>query len=284
MADISESDQKAQNFGLVGAAFGVGFILGPLAGGLLSTFGPRAPFFAAAALAAANTIFGAFILPETVTDKIRRPFSWARATPFAAFKYIGKLPGVSRLLVAYFFYNIAFFVYPSVWAYYTQERFGWDATMVGVSLAVFGASMALVQGGLIRMVIPRIGEHYTVVIGLGINILAFTIYALAFEGWQIFALAPITSLGAITGPALQGIMSRAAKSDQQGELQGVLTSISAMGIIISPVMMTSTFSYFTRAGTPFYFPGAPFVLSAALVLLSLIIFSGRERLHSYKPE
>ncbi|NOX39247.1 MAG: TCR/Tet family MFS transporter [Alphaproteobacteria bacterium] len=284
MADISESDQKAQNFGLVGAAFGVGFILGPLAGGLLSTFGPRAPFFAAAALATANTIFGAFILPETVTDKIRRPFSWTRANPFAAFKYIGKLPGVSRLLVAYFFYNIAFFVYPSVWAYYTQERFGWDATMVGVSLAVFGASMALVQGGLIRLVIPRIGEHYTVVIGLGINILAFTIYALAFEGWQIFALAPITSLGAITGPALQGIMSRAAKSNQQGELQGVLTSISAIGIIISPVMMTSTFSYFTRAGTPYYFPGAPFVLSAGLVLLSLVIFAGRERLHSYKPD
>jgi len=240
MADISKQDQKAQNFGLVGAAFGVGFILGPLAGGLLSTLGPRAPFFAAAGLAAANTVFGALILPETVTDKIRRPFSWARANPFAAFKYVGKLPGVTRLLLVYFFFNVAFFVYPSVWAYYTQERFGWDAPMVGVSLAVFGASMALVQGGLIRMVIPRIGEHYTVIVGFAINMLAFTIYALAFDGWQIFALAPITSLGAITGPALQGIMSRAASRDQQGELQGVLTSISAMGIIISPVMMTST--------------------------------------------
>jgi len=284
MADISKQDQKAQNFGLVGAAFGVGFILGPLAGGLLSTLGPRAPFFAAAGLAAANTVFGALILPETVTDKIRRPFSWARANPFAAFKYVGKLPGVTRLLLVYFFFNVAFFVYPSVWAYYTQERFGWDAPMVGVSLAVFGASMALVQGGLIRMVIPRIGEHYTVIVGFAINMLAFTIYALAFDGWQIFALAPITSLGAITGPALQGIMSRAASRDQQGELQGVLTSISAMGIIISPVMMTSTFSYFTRAGSPYYFPGAPFVLSAGLVLLALIIFAGRTRLHTYVPD
>jgi DHA1 family tetracycline resistance protein-like MFS transporter len=284
MADISKQDQKAQNFGLVGAAFGVGFILGPLAGGLLSTLGPRAPFFAAAGLAAANTVFGALILPETVTDKIRRPFSWARANPFAAFKYVGKLPGVTRLLLVYFFFNVAFFVYPSVWAYYTQERFGWDAPMVGVSLAVFGASMALVQGGLIRMVIPRIGEHYTVIVGFAINMLAFTIYALAFDGWQIFALAPITSLGAITGPALQGIMSRAASRDQQGELQGVLTSISAMGIIISPIMMTSTFSYFTRAGSPYYFPGAPFVLSAGLVLLALIIFAGRTRLHTYVPD
>lgn len=282
MADISHPDEKSQNFGLIGAAFGVGFILGPLAGGLLGTLGPRAPFFAAAGLAAANTLFGYLILTETVTDAIRRPFDWRRANPVGSLKHIGKLPGVRRLLVVYFFYNIAFFVYPSIWAYYTQERFGWDSAMTGVSLAVFGFSMAVVQGGLIRLVIPRIGEHWTVILGFSINAVAFLVYAVAYEGWQIFALAPLTSLGVIAGPALQGIMSRTASNDQQGELQGVLTSISSIGIIISPMLMTATFSYFTQGTAPFYFPGAPFVLSTVLVLMSLVIFSGRKRLYTYK--
>jgi len=281
MADISSDKEKAANFGLIGAAFGVGFILGPVIGGFLGEFGPRAPFFAAAALAGANTIFGFFVLSETVTDAIRRPFSWKRANPIGGLLYIGKLPGLRRLLIVFFFYNIAFFVYPSVWAYFTQERFGWEPRMVGVSLAVFGASMAVVQGGLIRIIIPKFGEHRAVILGFSITILAFLVYSLAYEGWHIFALAPITSLGVIAGPALQGIMSRTARADQQGELQGILTSISAIGVIISPLLMTNTFSYFTRDDTPFYFPGAPFILSMGLVLLALVIFSGRKRLFTY---
>lgn len=283
MADISDPDEKAQNFGLIGAAFGVGFILGPVLGGFLGEFGPRVPFFAAAALAGLNTIFGFLVLTETVTDDIRRPFSWARANPVGGLKHIGRLPGLTRLLIVMFFYNIAFFVYPSVWAYYTQERFGWEPAMTGLSLMVFGLSMALVQGGLIRWIIPRLGEHYTVVLGFAINIIAFTIYALAYEGWHIFILAPLTSLGVLAGPALQGIMSRTARADQQGELQGLLTSISAIAVIISPLLMTRMFSYFTHTGTPVYFPGAPFILSVALVALSLVIFAGRKRLHTFQP-
>ncbi len=281
MADISGPNEKAQNFGLIGAAFGVGFILGPLLGGVLGEYGSRAPFFFAAGLAALNTVFGLLVLSETVTDDIRRPFSWARANPVGGLRYIGKLPGVTRLLIVYFFYSVAFFVYPSVWAYFTQARFGWEPSMTGISLAVFGLSMALVQGGLIRLVIPRLGEHYTVMVGFAINALAFLVYALAYEGWQIFVLAPITSLGAISGPALQGIMSRTARADQQGELQGLLTSISAMAVIVSPLMMTNTFAYFTRPDAPVYFPGAPFVLSMALVILALLMFSGRTRLRKY---
>ena len=278
MADISDPEEKAQNFGLIGAAFGIGFILGPMLGGVLGEFGPRMPFFAAAALAALNTIFGFFVLSETVTDKIRRPFRWSRANPFGAFKYIGQLPELTRLLFVYFFYSVAFFVYPSVWAYFTQKRFDWDPGMTGVSLAAFGLSMAIVQGGLIRLVIPRLGEHRTVMFGFAINIVAFTVYSLAYEGWHIFALAPITSLGIIAGPALQGIMSRTVGDDQQGELQGVLTSISAIAVIISPLMMTNTFAYFTRDGAPFYYPGAPFILSMILVALSMVAFAGRKRL------
>ena len=281
IADISAPDEKAQNFGLIGAAFGVGFILGPLIGGILGEFGSRAPFFAAAGLAGLNTLFGLLVLRETVTDEIRRPFSWARANPVGGLKYIGKLPGITRLLLVYFFYNIAFFVYPSVWAYYTQERFGWEPAMIGVSLGVFGLMMAVVQGGLIRVIIPKFGEHYTVIMGLALNAMAFLVYALAYEGWQIFELAPLTAIGVIAGPALQGIMSRTARPDQQGELQGLLTSISAVGVIISPLLMTGTFSYFTHDDAPIYFPGAPFVVSTLLVILSLILFSRRKRLYGF---
>lgn len=279
IADISAPDEKAQNFGLIGAAFGVGFILGPLMGGVLGEFGSRAPFFVAAALAGLNTLFGLLVLSETVTDEIRRPFSWTRANPVGGLRYIGKLPGITRLLLVYFFYNIAFFVYPSVWAYYTQERFGWEPAMIGVSLGAFGLMMAVVQGGLIRVIIPKFGEHLTVIMGLALNAMAFLVYALAYEGWQIFALAPVTAIGVIAGPALQGIMSRTARPDQQGELQGLLTSISAVGVIISPLLMTGTFSYFTHDGAPIYFPGAPFVVSTLLVMLSLILFSRRQRLY-----
>ena len=279
MADISKPDQKAQNFGLMGAAFGVGFIMGPVAGGFLGELGPRAPFFAAAILGAVNALFGFVVLSETVTDAIRRPFQWRRANPFGAFRYVGRLPGVTRLLIVFFFYNIAFFVYPSVWAYYTQESFGWDATMVGVSLGVFGFSMVVVQGGLIRIIVPRFGEHKTVILGYSITILAFTIYALAWEGWQVFALATLTALGIIGGPALQGIMSRVANKDQQGELQGVLTSVGAVGAIFSPLIMTNVFGFFTGEDAPIYFPGAPFVFAMALVFIALVIFMGRTRLH-----
>lgn len=273
MADISKPEEKAQNFGLIGAAFGVGFILGPLLGGLLSELGPRAPFYAAAILAAANLVFGYLILPETVTDSIRRPFTWSRANPFGAFRHVGNLPGLKLLLIVFFIYNIGFFVYPSIWSYFVQEKFGWGATMVGVSLATFGASMALVQGGLIRVIIPRIGEHKTVFFGLCANALAFLAYALVTQGWMIFALVPLTASGVVTGPALQGIMSRAASDDAQGELQGVLTSISATGAIISPLLMTGIFGYFTRGDTSYYLPGAPFLLSMVLVLVALSVFA-----------
>ena len=151
--------------------------------------------------------------------------------------------------------------------------------MVGVSLGVFGFSMVVVQGGLIRIIVPRFGEHKTVILGYSITILAFTIYALAWEGWQVFALAPLTALGIIGGPALQGIMSRVANKDQQGELQGVLTSVGAVGAIFSPLIMTNVFGFFTGEDAPIYFPGAPFVFAMALVFIALVIFMGRTRLH-----
>jgi MFS transporter, DHA1 family, tetracycline resistance protein len=272
MADISKPGEKSANFGLLGAAFGVGFVFGPMLGGLLSEFGARAPFYAAAALAFANLVFGYFILPETVTDKIRRPLEWRRMNPFRALKNVGKLPGIGLLLVMFFFYQVAFFVYPGVWAYYTQEKFGWAARDVGLSLAAFGLGVAVVQGGLIRLVVPRLGEWRVVALGMCIAIAAFLSFGLVREGWMVYALIPLSTLGMMAQPALQAIMSQAAPDDAQGELQGVLTGVGAIASIISPLMMTGIFGYFTRVGAAIYAPGAPFYLAAILDGVALMIF------------
>ncbi|MEP2783478.1 MAG: TCR/Tet family MFS transporter [Pseudoruegeria sp.] len=271
IADISEPEKKATNFGLMSAAFGVGFVLGPMIGGLLSTFGPRAPFVAAALLAGVNFAFGYFVLPETVTDRIRRPFDIKRANPFGAFKHIGRLPGLKILILIFFLYQLAFFTYPAVWSYFTQERFDWSPRMVGLSLASFGVSMAIVQGGLIRIILPKLGEYRTLVLGLGINLLAFLAIGLIPIGWVILILTPLTAIGALAGPALQGIMSRAADDNQQGELQGLLGSVGSIAVILSPLIMTQAFAFFGDRDAAIYLPGAPFLLSAVLMVFCLFI-------------
>ena len=272
MADISTPEEKAANFGLIGAAFGVGFVLGPMIGGLLAEYGTRAPFWAAAVLAGANAVFGYFILPETVTDRIRRPFTLRRANPLGAFKNISRLPGLKRLLLISFVYTIAFFVYPGVWAYFGALRFDWGPGMIGLSLGVFGVGIAVVQGLLIRPIIARIGERRAVIFGLSLDLLAFLALAFVTNGWVALALTPLTALGSIAGPALQGIMSRTAADDQQGELQGTLTSINAVATILAPLMVTQTFWYFTAPSAAFYMPGAPFLLSALLTIGCIMVF------------
>lgn len=274
MADISKPEEKAANFGLIGAAFGVGFVLGPLIGAVLAQYGTRAPFWAAAALAAGNAAFGYFVLPETVTDRIRRPFAWRRANPFGAFKHIGNLPGLRPMMVILFVYAIAFFVYPGVWAYYGALQFGWSPGMIGISLGVFGIGIAVVQGLLIRPILAKIGERNAVIFGLLIDVLAFVALGFVTNGWVALAMTPLTALGSIAGPALQGIMSRTAADDQQGELQGTIASINAVATIAAPLIMTQTFFYFTRNDATLYLPGAPFLLSAILTLGCIGLFIG----------
>ena len=272
MADISEPDEKAANFGLVGAAFGLGFVLGPLIGGMLAEYGTRAPFWAAAILAGANATFGYFVLPETVTDKIRRPFSLARANPLGAFKHISKLPGLSRLITILFVYGVAFFVYPGVWAYYGALQFGWSPGMIGLSLGLFGVGIAIVQGLLMRPILNRIGERNAVLVGLSFDVIAFLALGFITNGWVALALTGFTALGSIAGPALQGIMSRSVDDNQQGELQGLISSINAVATIIAPLVVTQTFFFFTRADAAVYLPGAPFLLSGLLTLVCIAIF------------
>jgi DHA1 family tetracycline resistance protein-like MFS transporter len=271
IADISPPERKAANFGLVGAAFGVGFVLGPVIGGLLGELGTRAPFFAAAALAGANMVFGYLVLPETVTDRIRRPFSLARANPFSAFRKVAGLPGVGRFLLLFFLYEFAFIVYPAIWAYFTKEAFGWSPGMVGLSLAFFGIAVAVVQAGLIRLVLARLGERGTILYGILFNLVAFLAIASVTSGQVALLLTPLTALGAVVTPALQAQMSKAAPDDRQGELQGVISSARSVAQIFAPLAMTQIFFAYTAGPGP-GFPGAPFVLSAGLMVLCLGVF------------
>ena len=282
MADISAPKDKAANFGLIGAAFGMGFVFGPLIGGFLAEFGTRAPFYAAAILAALNFVFGYFVLSETVDDRIRRPFEWRRANPFGAFKSLGKLPGLLPLLLVFFVYQLAFGVYPAVWSFYTIERFDWSPGMIGLSLGLFGIFLALIQGFLIRPILRWLGERGAVIYGHVADIVAFVIIAIIPTGTALLIFTPIAALPGVITPALQGIMSKAVADDAQGELQGALTSVSAIAMMLSPLLMTYTFYAFSEPGVAVYFPGAPFILSAGLVLVALSVFL-RTRLPDAAP-
>lgn len=283
MADISPPDKRAQNFGLISAGFGMGFVLGPLVAAFLGDIDPRAPFVAAAVLAAANFAFGYFILPESLPKDRRRPFQWRRANPLGGLMQVSALPGVRLLLAVMLAYQIANFVYPAIWAYYGQAAFGWTSRMIGLSLTVYGLSMAVVQGGLIRLVLPRLGETRTVFWGLILNVTCLICYGLASDAWMIWVLIPISAMGAIVAPAMQGIMSRAAGADQQGELQGVLASISSLSMILSPIIMTQAFFWFTRDEAPVRLPGAPFLVAAVLMAGALAIFAVRHSRASATP-
>ncbi|MEH6519791.1 TCR/Tet family MFS transporter [Sulfitobacter sp.] len=277
IADISAPHERAARFGLVGAAFGAGFVLGPITGGLLAEYGTRAPFWLAAGLAFANAVFGWFVLTETVTDANRRSFNWRRANPLGALRSLGKLPGVTKLLFVYFLYHVGFAVYPAVWSYFGKERFDWSPATIGLSLALFGIAMALVQAGLIRPFLKYFGERGTVIAGQLFSILALVSIASMTSGFWVLVFTPVAALGGIIPPALQGIMSTRVADDAQGELQGALTSASALAMILSPLVMTYTFAQFTDAQAPIYLPGAPFLLAAALSILGLAVVLASRR-------
>ncbi|WP_282063209.1 TCR/Tet family MFS transporter [Roseobacter litoralis] len=281
MADISAPEDRAANFGLIGAAFGVGFVLGPLIGGLLAEFGTRAPFYAAAACAGLNAIFGYFVLKETLPASKRRPFEWRRANPFGSFRHLSKLHALGPFLIVFFLYQVAFAVYPAIWSFFGKERFGWEPATIGLSLALFGIMMAIVQGGLIRPVMRLLGARGTVVYGHIFDICAFLALAFVTSGTVALILTPLAALAAVITPALQGIMSKSVGPDAQGELQGALTSLSALAMILSPLVMTGTFAAFTGPDAPIYAPGAPFILSAGLIAIGLAIFVMRGRSASF---
>ncbi len=271
IADISTPEKRAANFGLVGVAFGIGFIVGPVIGGILGNYNTQYPFLAAAALALLNAAYGYFILPESLSVEHRRPFHWRRANPVGSLMQLKKYKAVIGLAFSLFLVYVAVQSVQSVWTFYTIEKFRWSKAMVGYSLGFVGLLVATVQGGLIRIVIPKIGQERSIWIGLSLYSIGLMLFAFASEGWMMFAFLVPYCLGGIAGPALQGYMSNHVPANEQGELQGGLTSLASLSTIIGPVIMTWSFSYFTQRGAPFQFPGAPFVIGAICMLLSALL-------------
>jgi|TARA_B110000967_G_scaffold76284_1_gene78909 DHA1 family tetracycline resistance protein-like MFS transporter len=277
ISDISTPENRSANFGILGATFGVGFVLGPLMGGLLGEVGLRVPFFAAAALATLNLILGYFVLPETVTDQTRRPFDIKRANPLGALTQIRLIPGLSRFLLVFFLYEFAFYVYPAVWVYYAKAQFGWDSGMLGVSLASFGISVAVVEGILIRRILPWLGERRTIVLGFIFSIGIFVVLGFLTSGFWALLLAPISALGSVVIPAMRGIFANKAEANQQGEIQGIVSSTQSLAVIFAPLVLTYVFYASTRPDGPIFLPGAPFLLAAAIVGLTLTLFVTRPK-------
>ena len=279
VADVTPPERRAQNFGLMSAAFGIGFILGPAIGGLLGSFGSRAPFFAAGALALANFAFGCFALPESLPLEKRRPFHWARANPLGTLKQMRRYPVVLLTLGAMFLWQLGHQVLPSTWAFYTIAKFHWTSAQVGASLAFVGLLMALSQGVLARLLIPWLGgERHAAVAGMAGAILAYTGYALATHGWMMYAVGLTTFFFALTYPSMNALASQQIPANAQGELQGAVASLYSLSSIIGPPLLTQIFSRFSDPAGAVYFPGAAFLTAAGLTAVCALLFLRAMRL------
>jgi DHA1 family tetracycline resistance protein-like MFS transporter len=271
IADTFEPDDRAKNFALMGAAFGVGFIVGPVIGGFLGEYGPRAPFYAAAGLAFVNLTYGYFVLPESLKPENRRPFEIRRANPLGTLNQLWKYPVVIGLVFAYFFYMLGHHSLPAVWSYFVMEKFAWTTREIGFSLGAVGVCMIFVQVYLIRVFLDKYGQERTAFIGLIVTILSFIGYAFIPYGWMMYVVIAVGAGQGFIGPSVQGLMSARIPADSQGELQGALGSMSSLVSILSPPFMTQTFAYFSGGGAPIYFPGAPFLAAAFFTLMGLLL-------------
>lgn len=269
IADVSTDKDRAKNFGLIGVAFGLGFIIGPVLGGLLGQYGARVPFYAASVLCLINFVFGYFLLPESLDKKHRRDFDWKRANPFGALLRLKKYPQILNLIVALVLVYIAGHAIQTNWPYFTIFKFNWDSKMVGLSLGVSGVMAILVQGGLIRYLNPRIGNERSIYYGLSIYAMGMLMFAYAQKEWMMFAILIFYGLGGIAGPALQSVISTQVPKNEQGELQGTLASLMSLTSMIGPPLMTNLFFYFTHNSAPFQFAGAPFFLGFILMFASV---------------
>ena len=272
IADIVPVSRRAEYFGYMGAAFGLGFIVGPLIGGLLGGFSPRLPFFAAAALSLANMLFGLFLLPESLSIDKRRPFEWSRANPVGTLVALWHYPRVLGVVAVIFLFNFAMMVMPNTWSFYTLEKYQWSATEVGYSLAVIGVFMIIAQTVVNRWMVIHAGLRITGMVGFMAMILSFFGYAFAAQPWMLFVAMIPGALGQLCTPATQGLATAQVEHDQQGELQGGIASAIALTSIISPLVMTQTFAYFSGNQAPVYFPGAAFILSAVICMIALGLF------------
>ena len=276
MADISSPEEKAARFGMLGAGFGLGFVLGPLIGGLLGEWGPRAPFFAAAMLAAANGVLCYFVLKESLKTKNQREFMWYRANPIGAILDLRKFEGIYSLLLVFLLFTIGTSIYAAIWPFFTVERFSWSPGMIGISLTIYGVCFAIVQGVLVRPAIKIWGEKKTIIIGFCFEFSAMVTFAFLTDGKILIILIPLASLGVLAQPAIQAILSKSVGDDRQGAIQGVASSLNAIAMVITPITMTWILAVFSDKTAKYYFPGMPFLFSALMVLLCLFIISRRK--------
>ena len=277
MADISLPEEKAARFGMLGAGFGLGFVLGPLIGGVLGEFGPRAPFFVAAILAASNGLLCFFVLKESLEIKNRREFMWHRANPIGAILDLRKFDGIYPLLLVFLLFTIGTSIYAAIWPFFTVERFEWSPSMIGISLTIYGVCFAIVQGFLVRPAIKIWGEKKTIIIGFCFELSAMVTFAFLTDGKILVILIPLASLGVLAQPAIQAILSKSVGDDRQGAIQGVASSLNAIAMVITPITMTWVLAVFSDKTAKYYFPGMPFLVSAFMVLLCLMIISRRKQ-------
>ena len=271
VADTFPPEKRAQYFALLGAGFGTGFIVGPALGGFLGEYGPRTPFYAAAALTFVNVVYGLLVLPESLAPDHRRAFNFSRANPLGAFRQLWQYPTVIALILVYFCYMLGHFALPSVWAFFTIEKFNWSPSDIGVSLSAMGVAMIFVQAYLIRIVLPAWGPMKTAVVGLIATLASFLGYAFVPYAWMMYPVIVVGSLQGFVSPSLQSILSAHIPANAQGELQGAIGSMSGLVAILSPPFMTQLFSYFSSARAPVHFPGAPFFAAAIFTLLALVL-------------
>ncbi|WP_082788313.1 TCR/Tet family MFS transporter [Sphingorhabdus sp. M41] len=287
IADISSPEKRAQNFGLIGAAFGLGFIIGPAVGGILGEYGTRLPFFGASALAALNLVFGFFMLRESLPAEKRRPFKLARANAIVALKALnGQNKIVFWYAAALTVWMTAHVVFPIIFAFYLIEAFGWSELRVGLSFAAVGLGAAIVQGLLIRVLVPRVGERNSALLGAISMAVSCLFYVLAGSGhaWLIFIAIPVGALQGLFQPSINGLMSNAVSDETQGELQGAVASLQSIASVIGPPLFAAVFAAFTVAGTVHYLPGAPFGLAGIISLVALAIFLRGYALHCSSGE
>lgn len=272
LADITEASQRARAFGLMGAAFGLGFIIGPAVGGIAAEYGPRVPFFVAAAVAGANLVYGYFALPETLSPERRRPFSLARSNPIGALLVFRRYPGVLPMCLVLFFYTLSTSVYPAIWPYWSIARFGWSELVIGLTLSFFGLCTAIVQGFLTGPIVKRLGEWTAVLIGITAEILASFGYGLAPGMTIVLILFIVHAPEGLVHPALSAMMSNQAPSDAQGEIQGGIASVQSIAMLIGTVFFTQLFGYFTRPDAIITSPSIPLFVTGAMAIATLLYF------------
>jgi len=284
IADITPPEKRAAGFGIIGAAFGLGFILGPLIGGFLGDINIHYPFYAAGVLTLLNWLYGFIVLPESLPPEKRGKFSFARANPVGALAGLGRYPLVAGLAAALFLLNLAQFSLHSTWVLYTSHRYQWTSRDVGLSLALVGIGAAVVQAGLARKIIPKLGERRSLLVGIAIGAFAFLGYGLATQGWMIYAVIAVGSLGGIAGPACQALITKSVRSDEQGSIQGALAGLQSVANILGPLIGTSTFAYFISDRAPVNLPGASFLVASLLSVLGFFVAARVLRKHPHVPE